>query len=103
MKSIIFENKVNVSKEHVCTGWSVNTHLFRSVVVVRQTAAESSLAAHVHLSVRLLFTVRVHEDGGAAGVGHLPSNPPTHIFKSSMIESLRILYLKDQYVGFSGI
>lgn len=66
-------------------GLPVNTHLFRSVIIVRQTAAESSLAARIYLPVRLLLTVRVHEDGGAAGVSHLTSNPPTNTFKSSVI------------------
>ena len=59
----------------------LNIYLLQPVIVVGQTAAESSLAAGVDLSAGLLLTVGVQEDGGAAGVGDLPSNPPTHTFK----------------------
>lgn len=50
-------------------------YLFRSLILVRQTAAEASLAAHCCFTVGLLFTIRVQEARRAARVGSFASNP----------------------------
>lgn len=57
-------------------GPSADAYLLGSVVVIRRTAAEASLAAHVHLSAKLFFTVGVQENRG--GGGHFRPNPPTY-------------------------